>query len=159
MIFFSSFYEKLYKIRFVFPLLFVIGSLVGFFAIYQQSLSLIIVGLIIAAISEILMAVFLIMSLILLRFRVVIAFALAMIASGIVFVYALQYLKEKNAGKETNEKPEKMVKILSKWSTQSPMILMRQIPTTIAFLLRVFMTKLTTMANLSRCQMLRRNQL
>lgn len=102
MIFFSSFYEKLYKIRFVFPLLFVIGSLVGFFAIYQQSLSLIIVGLIIAAISEILMAVFLIMSLILLRFRVVIAFALAMIASGIVFVYALQYLKEKN-GKDIVE--------------------------------------------------------
>ena len=102
MSFFSSFYEKLYKIRFVFPLLFVIGSLVGFFAIYQQSLSLIMVGLIIAAISEILMAVFLIMSLILLRFRVVIAFALAMIASGIVFVYALQYLKEKN-GKDIVE--------------------------------------------------------
>ncbi len=102
MSFFSSFYEKLYKIRFVFPLLFVIGSLVGFFAIYQQSLSLIIVGLIIAAISEILMAVFLIMSLILLRFRVVVAFALAMIASGIVFVYALQYLKEKN-GKDIVE--------------------------------------------------------
>ena len=57
---------------------------------------------IIAAISEILMAVFLIMSLILLRFRVVIAFALAMIASGIVFVYALQYLKEKN-GKDIVE--------------------------------------------------------
>ena len=147
MSFFKTIYEKLYKIRFVFPLLFVIGSLVGFFAIYQQSLSLIMVGVIIAAISEILMAVFLIMSLILLRFRVVIAFALAMIASGIVFVYALQYLKEK------------MGKILSKWSTQSPMILMRLIPTTIAFLLRVFMTKLTTMSNLSRCQMLRRNQL
>lgn len=102
MSFFKSFYEKLYKIRFLYPLLFVIGSLVGFFAIYQQSLSLIIVGLIIAAISEILMAVFLIMSLILLRFRVVIAFALAMIASGIVFVYALQYLKEKN-GKDIVE--------------------------------------------------------
>ncbi|MCR5192819.1 MAG: hypothetical protein K6D59_05895 [Bacteroidales bacterium] len=91
-----SFYEKLYKFRFLFPLLFIVGYLAVLFSVSQTSRLLWEIGSSIVVISLILIGILLVLSLIFRRFRVLISSALALILGGCVSIWAWVSLEYRN---------------------------------------------------------------